>query len=169
MNVLAQIQRLRIKQKGIDRHTETVTRSIDHLRSTLVTRQRAESQQYWNRLRDNRLFREQTRRLPGEAYIQQQHTEQLIAQIESVESDFETTQQSIEQLREYDLPAYRRWLREYDPGAYRDEFRPKRSRPDQVTLPDLTNPTEQQLMVKAQQVMGDHYQPPAVKLFDYGD
>lgn len=78
------------------------------------------------------LPKDQTKRLPGEAYIQQQHTQQLIAQIESFESDFETTQQSIQQLREYDLPAYKRWLREYDEGAYRDEFRPKRSRPNQT-------------------------------------
>ena len=135
------------------------------------------------------MHKEQTRRLPGEAHIQQQHTEQLIAQIESVESDFESTQDAIQQLREYDLPAYKRWLREYDPGAYRDEFRPKRSTPNQVTLPDLTNqtarqkeinslieqlpdmskPKQEDIVTKAQRVMGDHYQPPAVKLFDYGD
>ena len=96
----------------------------------------------------------------------------MIAQIESIDTAFETQQQSMEQLREYDLPAYKRWLREYDPGAYRDEFRPKRSRPHQTRpyqqLPD-GNSTAETLQARAKAVMGDSYQPPAVKLFDYGD
>jgi small-conductance mechanosensitive channel len=47
----------------------------------------------------------------------------------------------------------------------------ERVKQDQVTKPDLTNqvlPSED-LITKAQRVMGDSYQPPAVKLFDYGD
>jgi len=44
---------------------------------------------------------------------------------------------------------------------------------DQVTNPDLTNQVlpakEEDIVAKAQRVMGDSYQPPAVKLFDYGD
>jgi len=41
------------------------------------------------------------------------------------------------------------------------QLAPDEVKQDQVTKPDLTNQTEQQLMVKAQQVMGDHYQAPA--------
>ena len=64
--------------------------------------------------------------------------------------------------------------------------RSERKTQDQATLPDLTNPTAKQkeinslieqlpdmskpqqedITTKAQRVMGDHYQPPAVKLFD---
>ena len=67
--------------------------------------------------------------------------------------------------------------------------RSERVKQDQVTKPDLTNQTAKQkeinsliqqlpdmskakqedIITKAQRVMGDHYQPPAVKLFDYGD
>ena len=56
---------------------------------------------------------------------------------------------------------------------------PERKQPDQVTKPDqVTLPTlskalptlpGEDLVTKAQRVMGDSYQPPAVKLFDYGD
>ena len=69
------------------------------------------------------------------------------------------------------------------------EERLERIKQDQVTKPDLTNqtakqkeinsliqqlpdmskPKQEDIITKAQRVMGDHYQPPAVKLFDYGD
>ncbi len=49
----------------------------------------------------------------------------------------------------------------------------ERVKQDQVTKPDLTNQVlpakEEDIVAKAQRVMGDSYQPPAVKLFDYGD
>ncbi len=53
------------------------------------------------------------------------------------------------------------------------EQRLERVKQDQVTKPDLTNQVlpakEEDIVAKAQRVMGDSYQPPAVKLFDYGD
>jgi small-conductance mechanosensitive channel len=36
-------------------------------------------------------------------------------------------------------------------------------------LPDMSEPKQDDIVTKAQRVMGDSYQPPAVKLFDYGD
>jgi len=36
-------------------------------------------------------------------------------------------------------------------------------------LPDMSKPKQEDIVTKAQRVMGDNYQPPAVKLFDYGD
>ncbi len=176
-------RRLLVKNKGIDCYTETVTRSMDHLRSQLITKQRAESHQYWHRLRENRQNKDQR-------FTNQQIEETVTMELETMmEFDRKVDFDHIKQLADsgHCLPtqrAFRRWFKRYDPAAYKQDYIDPylngkkdryhharkqasnsitRSAPDQVTKPNLTNQTlpKEDVIAKAKRVMGDRYQAPA--------
>lgn len=183
MNLIRRIQIIKQRLQGLSlyiaqQQTQRLPQSPYKARRTYELQQFTKAREILTQ-RPDLDHKEITRGPAGYKALQQQETEVVIAELDSVKTTAERVVELTQHLREINEPAYRQWLRDSDPGAYRDEYgkRPKRprrpKRPKTVVQHKgerLTAVTpEAELIARAQQVMGDHYQAPAERLFEFRD
>lgn len=177
MNLTRRIQIIKQRSQGPSLYiarqsTQRLPQSPYKARRTYELQQFEEARAILTRQPD--LDHKQIARGPaGYKALQQQETEHVIAELDSVTTTAERTIELAQHLRQINEPAYKRWLREVDPGAYRDEYGKTPKRP-KVTIQHkgqrLTAVTpEAELITKAQRVMGDCYKAPAERLFEFND